>query len=67
MAVNTAAADEDRAKIICFRCRRSACGCLEPVPRLRPRNEVAWAIAWLGGACAAGTALGAALALLLGG
>ena len=65
MAAKRAVAE--RGKVICFRCRQSACECLAPVPCLRPHGEVAWAIAWLGGACAAGTALGALLALLFGG
>jgi hypothetical protein len=53
------------AKIICFRCRRADCGCL-PVAADRPRLRIGRAFAWLGGACVAGTAVGAALALLLG-
>jgi hypothetical protein len=50
------------AKIICFRCRRSDCGCTAPE---RTRLNATWAFAWLGGACLAGTTVGAILALLL--
>ncbi len=52
-------------KIICFRCRKADCGCLsrvDPEPNVF-RSQLAWAFAWLGGACVAGTAVGAALAL----
>jgi len=59
-------------RVICFKCRSASCACVSQwnsYPeewRLGPaRSHVAWALAWLGGACAAGTALGAALALLL--
>lgn len=59
------------AKIICFACRQSTCACVadlnRPLPDVPPRGEVGRAFAWLGGACVAGSALGAALALLLGG
>ena len=64
------------AKVICFTCRETRCACVaalnDPesnsgVVDLRPRSQVARALAWLGGACVAGTALGAAVALLLGG
>jgi len=59
------------AKIICFACRQSTCGCVadlnRPPPDSKPRSDVARAFAWLGGACVAGSALGAALAFLLGG
>jgi hypothetical protein len=56
------------AKIICFRCRRSDCGCLASGgERAEGHATVAWAVAWLGGACVAGTAVGAALALIFGG
>jgi hypothetical protein len=57
------------AKIICFRCRKADCGCLPrrlPSEAEMPRLQLAWAFAWLGGACVAGSALGAALALLFG-
>jgi hypothetical protein len=54
------------ANVICFHCRKPDCACLKPTPELRPRHELIWALAWLGGACAAGTALGAALAFLVG-
>jgi hypothetical protein len=56
------------AKIICFVCRRSDCGCLAPKAALGPpqRSELTWAVACLGGACVAGTAVGALLAMLLG-
>jgi hypothetical protein len=53
-------------KIICFHCRRTDCaGPCRAAPR-RPRwsAELKQAGAWLGGACVAGTALGAAFALL---
>ena len=59
-------------RVICFKCRSASCACVSQwndLPegwRLTPHHsELAWALAWLGGACAAGTALGAALALLL--
>lgn len=57
-------------KIICFRCRRSDCtgSCASSgglVTRLR--TETRLAIAWLSGACVAGGAFGAILALALGG
>ena len=64
------------AKVICFTCRETTCGCVASLnhqsPRevydLRPpRSQLTRAVAWLGGACVAGTALGAAVALLLGG
>jgi hypothetical protein len=65
------------AKVICFTCRESTCACVsslnlggdpDGVIDLRPsRSQLTRAIAWLGGACVAGTALGAAVALLLGG
>jgi hypothetical protein len=64
------------AKVICFTCRESTCGCVAAINSgirgevydLRPaRSQVTRAIAWLGGACVAGTALGAAMAMLLGG
>ena len=62
------------AKVICFTCRESTCGCVASLNTggevwdLRPsRSQLARALAWLGGACVAGTALGAAVALLLGG
>jgi hypothetical protein len=53
-------------KIICFHCRRTSCTGLCPAaPRnLRWVGELKRAGAWLGGACVAGTAFGAALALL---
>jgi hypothetical protein len=54
------------AKIICFQCRKADCGCLDASAQ-PPRLKLAWAFAWLGGACVAGTAVGAALALILGG
>jgi hypothetical protein len=58
--------------VICFQCRSSACSCvsrwngapagwtLKPEP-----SQLALAVAWLSGACMAGTALGALLAMLL--
>jgi len=56
------------AKIICFRCRRSNCGCVPSGEwEVVGRSTVAWAAAWLGGACVAGTAVGAVLALIFGG
>jgi hypothetical protein len=65
------------AKVICFTCRESTCACVSSLNHstaehgvydLRPqRSQMARAVAWLGGACVAGTALGAAVALLLGG
>jgi hypothetical protein len=63
------------AKVICFTCRETQCACVaalnDPksgaVVDLKPRSQAARALAWLGGACVAGTALGAAIALLLGG
>jgi len=64
------------ATIICFTCRQTNCGCVaalnhvrpDEVFDLRPRGaRIAQALAWLGGACVAGTALGTAVALLLGG
>lgn len=57
-------------KIICFRCRRSDCtGSCASSPGLasRLRSETRLALAWLGGACLAGGAMGAVLALALGG
>jgi hypothetical protein len=65
------------AKVICFTCRETTCACVAALnSRLRSRPEaaglrkdrfqVARAVAWLGGACVAGTALGAAVAFLLG-
>jgi hypothetical protein len=59
------------AKVICFTCHRSTCSCVaelnKPAPELKPRAELVRVFAWLGGACVAGSALGAALAMLLGG
>jgi hypothetical protein len=63
------------AKVICFTCRETHCACVaalnDPqaggVVDLKPHSQVARALAWLGGACVAGTVLGAAVALLLGG
>jgi hypothetical protein len=63
------------AKVICFSCRQTHCACVASLngdhrwdarPRLF-RSGKARAIACLGGACVAGTALGAAIALLIGG
>jgi len=54
------------AKIICFKCRRADCGCLPASSPVILRSQLAWAFAWLGGACVAGTAVGAALALFFG-
>ncbi len=57
-------------KIICFHCRRTDCvgGPCHAAPRkLRWSGELTRAGAWIGGACVAGTALGAALALLFAG
>jgi hypothetical protein len=54
------------AKIICFQCRKADCGCLAAAVE-PPRFKLTWAFAWLGGACVAGTAVGAALALIFGG
>jgi hypothetical protein len=56
-------------KIICFHCRRHDCAgpCLAAPRKLRWLAEARRAGKWLGGACVAGTALGAGLALLLGG
>jgi hypothetical protein len=53
-------------KIICFHCRRHDCvGPCQAAPRkLRWLAEARRAGVWLGGACIAGTALGAGLALL---
>jgi hypothetical protein len=53
-------------KIICFHCRRTDClGPCDAAPRkLRIIGELKRAGAWLVGACVAGTALGAGLALL---
>jgi hypothetical protein len=67
MARNAAAV----AKVICFRCRESTCACvaelnLERAPTVSARATVTRALAWLGCACVAGSALGAGLALLLG-
>jgi hypothetical protein len=60
------------SRVICFKCRSASCACVSqwnafPAEwRITPaRSELAWALAWLGGACAAGTALGAALAFLM--
>jgi hypothetical protein len=55
------------AKIICFRCRRADCGCQVTAVRETLRFRAGWAFAWLGGACVAGTVVGAALALIFGG
>jgi hypothetical protein len=55
-------------KIICFHCRRTDCD--GPSCRAAPRRrrwlvgEARRTAAWLGGACIAGTAFGASLALL---
>jgi hypothetical protein len=58
-------------KIICFRCRRSDCGGSSACPAAPRKAGIAVdarrAIAWLGGACVAGGAFGAAVALLFGG
>ncbi len=59
------------AKVICFSCRESTCGCVAQ-HNLGPANvpepsQIARAVAWLGGACVAGGALGGAIAFLLGG
>jgi hypothetical protein len=56
-------------KIICFHCRRTDCvaPCLASPRKLRWVGELKRAGVWLGGACVAGTALGAALALLFTG
>jgi hypothetical protein len=53
-------------KIICFHCRRTDCvgPCLAAPRRLRLIAEARRAAAWLGGAAVAGTAVGAAVALL---
>jgi hypothetical protein len=54
-------------KVICFQCRRSECACRQAVATpTSVRSDLGWAFAWLGAACAAGTALGAVLALLCG-
>lgn len=61
------------AKVICFRCRLSDCSCVaglnhrEPAEPGSERSQLGRALAWLGGACLAGSALGAGLAFLLGG
>ncbi|HEY7954144.1 MAG: hypothetical protein ACHQ17_02640 [Polyangia bacterium] len=63
------------ARIICFRCRKSDCGCVADHTRASPlpawlgdsaRAQVLWLVAWILGACLAGSALGALLALLVG-
>ena len=53
-------------KIICFHCRRTDCvgPCRAAPRRSRWISEARRVGAWLGGACVAGTALGAGLALL---
>jgi hypothetical protein len=56
-------------KVICFHCRRSNCSGACPAPGKKLHligRETRRALAWLAGACAAGGAFGAALALLLG-
>jgi hypothetical protein len=62
------------AKVICFTCRETSCACVSAWNRVvlerrgeRAGGELARAAAWLGGACVAGTALGAVLAILFGG
>jgi len=56
-------------KIICFHCRRTNCAgdCASGRSRVGLPTNLRRAVAWLGGACVAGTALGAMLALLFGG
>jgi len=58
-------------KIICFRCRRSDCAgsaaCSATPYKAVVARQARRAIAWLGGACVAGGAFGAAVALLFGG
>ena len=56
-------------KIICFHCRRTDCvgPCRAAPKKRRWLGEAERVAAWLGGACVAGTALGAALALLFSG
>ena len=59
-------------KVICLRCRHHDCfgDCPShsaPVKRWRLSADVKHATAWLGGACIAGSAFGAVLALLCGG
>ena len=61
-------------RVICFHCRKSDCACVADhnakLAALKaagqPRSQVIWACAWVGGACLAGSVLGALLALLLG-
>lgn len=62
-----AATNVGLGKIICFHCRRSDCvgPCVSAPQRMRWSPELKRAAAWLGGACVAGTAFGAAVALLL--
>jgi hypothetical protein len=48
--------------VICFQCRRSDCRCRDAV--VEPPLTVARALAWLGGACAAGSLIGALAALI---
>jgi hypothetical protein len=64
--LNAIAMNAGVAKIICFRCRKADCGCLAASSYARP-SQLAWAFAWLGGACLAGTAVGAVLAFFFGG
>ena len=59
------------AKVICFSCQESTCECVaqhnlasQDGPE---QSQIARAVAWLGGACVAGGALGGAIAFLLGG
>ena len=63
------------ARIICFRCRKSDCACVADHTRTTrlpgwlgasARAQVLWLLAWILGACLAGSALGALLALLVG-
>jgi hypothetical protein len=68
-AIDMGAQHASVAKIICFVCRRSDCGCLSNLADGLPdrsRGGMAWAAAWLGGACMAGTGLGLLLARLMG-
>jgi hypothetical protein len=58
-------------KVICFHCQASTCSCVAQFNQTPEPDEnearITRVIAWLGGACLAGGAFGAFLAVVLGG